>query len=253
SAPKTSTAVSIPKKRTNVRTMNAGSPPAGYRARKRGMSSAETSANAMNTAPTTASPTLWPVVSASGSTRGSLRRGGEQPALLATPVGAQPEHEEDGDHEQWTQDDQRGERNCTCSGEERERSVRRTAEEAAVMLGHGGLLGRQRERDPRHRRRPQRRRVRARNVGEAPLRLVELELQTQPHVGRQRLLQRGGDACDLELQLQNALPLRADDRIQILDRDVLLEHGAERRQPDQRALHVRNRNAQHEIGFPRSS
>ena len=57
SAPNTSTAVSIPKKKTKQTTMNAGSPPPGYCGRKRGNSNDEASANRMKAAAVTASPT----------------------------------------------------------------------------------------------------------------------------------------------------------------------------------------------------
>ena len=69
SAPKTSTAVSIPKKKTNATTMNAGSAPPGYWGRKRGNRNDEKRANAMKAAPVTASPTSCPVERASGTRR----------------------------------------------------------------------------------------------------------------------------------------------------------------------------------------
>jgi hypothetical protein len=67
SAPKTSTAPSIPKKKTNATTMNAGSPPPGYCGRKRGKRNEDASAKPMKAAAVTASPTSCPVERASGT------------------------------------------------------------------------------------------------------------------------------------------------------------------------------------------
>ena len=70
--------------------LNAGRPRPGYCTRKRGNRNDEASAKAMKEAPTTASPILWPVVRASGSTREVKHRlcsgRGEQAALLAAAV-----------------------------------------------------------------------------------------------------------------------------------------------------------------------
>src|SRR5207248_10181933 len=68
SAPKTSTAVSIPRKKTKATMTNAGNPRPGYDGRNRGNRNDDASAKAMNVAPTTARPTLWPVESAKSST-----------------------------------------------------------------------------------------------------------------------------------------------------------------------------------------
>src|SRR3954462_3428848 len=61
SAPNTSTAVSIPKKKTTATTMKAGSPRPGERGRRRGNKNDDASANTMNANATRARPTLWPV------------------------------------------------------------------------------------------------------------------------------------------------------------------------------------------------
>src|SRR5207247_7268464 len=67
SAPKTSTAASIPKKNTKVTTMKARRPCPGNCGRKRGNRNDDASAKRMKAAPTTARPTLWPVERASST------------------------------------------------------------------------------------------------------------------------------------------------------------------------------------------
>ena len=129
-------------------------------------------------------------------------------------------------------------------------------EEAAVVLLRRSdrLLCRQVERDPRERCLAQRRLVLSGGVGEVAARVVELELQAQPFVGAQpALLQGRRDPHDLEPQRADALALLLDGVLQVDDGDVLVEHRPERREPDHRRLHVRDRHTQDEIGFTGST
>ena len=87
---------------------------------------------------------------------------------------------------------------------------------------------------------------------EAALRLRQAKLERCPllggQVGRRQLDLQAGDL--LAQRLQRPGP-RVDLRLDVLDRDVLVDDLAERRQLDDGGLHLADRDPQHEVGSTR--
>ena len=121
-----------------------------------------------------------------------------------------------------------------------------------MLLRHpDGLLRREGQRDPGQARGPKGRLPGARRARQVLPRLVELQLESQANVRRERALQGLRRARDEQLQLEDARALLLDDPLQVTDREMALDHRPERGELHQRVLHVGNRNTQDEISLSR--